>query len=46
MQNGGLFATPVVNTPSNIENVNKNSDVKAIGWFCAASISRKSVRIK
>jgi hypothetical protein len=46
MQNGGLFATPVVNVPTNIENVNKNSDVKAIGWFCAASISRKALRIK
>ena len=46
MQNGGLFATPVVNVPSNIENVNKNSDVKATGWFCAASISRKALRVK
>ncbi|MFN5629178.1 MAG: DUF4249 domain-containing protein [Bacteroidota bacterium] len=46
MNNGGLFATPVVNVPSNIENVNKNSDVKATGWFCAASISRKALRVK
>lgn len=46
MLNGGLFASPVVNSPSNIQNMDSNSKVKALGWFCMESISRKGVRIK
>lgn len=46
MQNGGLFAEPPANVPTNIQNVNKDSGVKAVGWFAAAAISRKGVRIK
>ncbi len=40
MTNEGLFATPPTNVPSNIENKNKNSKNKAVGWFSAAAISR------
>lgn len=37
----GLFATPVTNIPSNIVNTNPNGK-KALGWFGAASIARRT----
>lgn len=40
MTNGGLFARPTANVPTNIFNMNKNSKVKALGWFGAAAVSR------
>ena len=46
MTNGGLFAEPPANVPTNIQNRNKDSKVQAVGWFGAAAVSRKGVRIK
>ncbi len=46
MTNEGLFATPLINVPSNIINKDKTSEVKALGWFAAAGITRKHVIIK
>jgi hypothetical protein len=46
MLNGGLFAEPPANVPTNIQNKNKESKVKAVGWFAAAAVSRKGLRIK
>ncbi len=46
MTNGGLFASPVVNCPTNIINKDAKSKTQVVGWFCAASIYRKSVTIK
>lgn len=45
MQNGGLFARPPANVPTNIENINKDSKNKAIGWFSTASVRKKTVII-
>lgn len=46
MTNSGLFATPPANVPTNIQNTNSNSKVKALGWFGTVSVARKGVRIK
>lgn len=46
MLNGGLFAEPPANVPTNIQNKKKDSKVNAVGWFTAAAVSRKGVRIK
>jgi len=46
MTNEGLFATPPTNVPTNIENKNKESKVKAVGWFGAASVSRITQVVK
>lgn len=46
MTNEGLFATPPTNVPTNITNVNKDSKVKAVGWFGAASVSRITQEVK
>ena len=46
MTNTGLFATPQTNVPTNIQNKNKDSKTKAVGWFTAASVTRKGIRIK
>lgn len=46
MTNEGLFASPPTNVPSNIENKNKDSKVKAVGWFAAASVSRITQTVK
>jgi hypothetical protein len=35
--NGGLFATPPSNVPTNIENTNIDSEIKAVGWFNTAA---------
>jgi hypothetical protein len=46
MTNEGLFATPPTNVPTNITNKNKESKVKAVGWFAAASVSRITQIVK
>jgi hypothetical protein len=46
MTNEGLFATPPTNVPTNITNKNKDSKIKAVGWFGAASISRITQVVK
>lgn len=46
MTNEGLFATPPTNVPTNITNKNKESKVKAVGWFGAASVSRITQVVK
>jgi hypothetical protein len=46
MTNEGLFATPPTNVPTNITNKNKESKVKAVGWFTAASVSRITQEVK
>jgi hypothetical protein len=46
MTNEGLFATPATNVPTNIVNKNKNSKVKAVGWFGAASVSYVTQKVK
>lgn len=46
MTNEGLFATPPTNVPTNIRNTNKDSKVKATGWFAAASVSRIKQTVK
>jgi hypothetical protein len=46
MTNEGLFATPPANVPTNITNKNKESKVKAVGWFGAASVSRITQVVK
>lgn len=37
--NGGIFATPPANIPTNIFNRDANSDVKAVGFFGVSSVS-------
>jgi hypothetical protein len=39
MQNGGLFARPPANVPSNIKNANPNSTKKALGCFVTSAVS-------
>jgi hypothetical protein len=46
MQNDGLFARPPANVPTNIENTDKNSKNKALGWFSAASVRKKIIKIE
>ncbi|TAH29776.1 MAG: DUF4249 domain-containing protein [Cytophagales bacterium] len=40
LQNGGLFARPPSNVPSNILNTNSNSKTKAVGFFNVAAVSK------
>lgn len=44
--NGGLFATPPANVPSNIKNVNPKSPKKAVGFFGASGINSAMVICK
>lgn len=44
LNNGGLFATPPTNVPTNIKNINPNGP-KAIGWFEISNISTDSATI-
>ncbi len=44
INNGGLFATPPTNVPTNIKNININGP-KAIGWFEISNISTDSATI-
>ncbi|HRG57768.1 MAG TPA: DUF4249 family protein [Bacteroidia bacterium] len=46
MTNEGLFATPPSNVPTNITNKNKDSKIKAVGWFGAASVTRITQEVK
>ncbi|CAN5778567.1 hypothetical protein BH24BAC1_BH24BAC1_02810 [soil metagenome] len=43
MFNGGLFARPVVNIRTNVQNVNPASPRKAVGYFGASAISALEV---
>lgn len=38
----GLFAEPVGNVPTNIQNANPKSDKKALGWFGGAAIAERT----
>ena len=38
-QNGGIFATPLANIPTNILNLNQNSTKKALGAFIVSKVS-------
>jgi hypothetical protein len=44
--NSGLFATPPSNVPTNIENSNKDSETKAVGWFNTSSTVEGSRIVK
>ncbi|AZQ61823.1 DUF4249 domain-containing protein [Flammeovirga pectinis] len=46
MSNGGLFATPLANVPSNILALDSKSDGLVVGVFCGSAISSKGFRIK
>jgi len=46
MTNTGLFATPPVNVFTNVENINKSSKAKAVGFFTLATVSKKEIVIK
>lgn len=37
--NGGLFASPIANVPTNIQNLNPASNKKAVGFFYASGVS-------
>lgn len=45
MSNGGLFASPLANIPTNIIATNSISEGKAVGVFCGSAISSKGYRI-
>ena len=44
INNGGLFATPPTNVPTNIKNINP-SGPKAVGWFEISNISTDSATL-
>jgi len=46
MTNGGLFASPIANVPTNIQNANTNSEVKALGYFCTSAVSSLGSRVE
>ncbi len=45
-QNGGLFANPPSNVSTNIININPQSKIQALGWFCVSSRISKTVTVK
>ncbi|WP_158021884.1 DUF4249 family protein [Flammeovirga pacifica] len=45
MANGGLFATPLANVPSNIVASNKDAEGMVVGVFCGSAISSLGYRI-
>lgn len=45
LQNGGLFATPAANLPTNIINKNPKGK-KAVGFFSVSAVSSKGVRVR
>lgn len=45
VNNGGLFATPPANVPTNIRNVNDNGS-KAVGYFGVSAVGSKTVRVE
>lgn len=46
LNNAGLFAEPSANVPTNVRNINPNSDVKAVGYFGTGAVSRASVTVE
>lgn len=46
LQNGGLFAVPTTNLPTNIFNTNPNSSVSAVGFFGGSAVNSAGVRVK
>lgn len=42
--NGGIFATPPANIPTNIFNLNSNSDRKALGFFGISQVNEMECR--
>ncbi|GAB4403858.1 MAG: hypothetical protein OHK0053_29000 [Microscillaceae bacterium] len=46
LTNGGLFAVPTTNVPTNLVNLNPNSPIKALGYFGASAVSAAGVRIE
>jgi hypothetical protein len=48
VNNGGLFATPLANVPTNIQNTNPNATVeqKAVGWFGVSIVSSEGAKIE
>ncbi len=47
INNGGLFATPLANVPTNIQNLNPNATVaqKAVGWFGVSLVNSEGAKI-
>ena len=45
LQNGGLFALPLANVPTNIINANTSGPV-AVGWFSASAVSTASTIVE
>ncbi|MFT5618181.1 MAG: hypothetical protein ACI85I_001412 [Arenicella sp.] len=47
VNNGGLFATPLANVPTNIENTNSNAPIEkqAVGWFGVSLVNSEGVKI-
>ncbi|WP_045114405.1 DUF4249 domain-containing protein [Microscilla marina] len=43
--NGGLFANPIANVPTNIQNINPASAKKAVGFFYASAVSSLEVTV-
>ena len=39
LNNGGLFAVPVSNVRTNIQNINPNSSIQAVGYFGTTAVS-------
>lgn len=44
--NGGIFAVPSGNIPTNIVNVNKDSKEKALGFFAISAVSTFKTKVK
>ncbi len=44
--NGGLFATPPANVPTNFKSLTPNSKSKVVGWFCTSAVNTRSIEIK
>ena len=44
--NGGIFAVPSGNIPTNIVNVNKDSREKALGFFAISAVSTYKTKVK
>lgn len=43
--NGGLFASPIANVPTNIKNLNPASTKSAVGFFYASAVSTKEITV-
>ncbi len=42
LQNGGLFATPTANVPTNIVNLDENDDTQVVGFFAVSMVNSES----